>query len=53
MAPWAMLKTSDALKIRANPRATREYMIPTISPVNSTSKKKAICYLLHVPLISA
>jgi hypothetical protein len=43
-----MLKTSDALKIRAKPRAIREYMIPTISPVISTSKKKTIGMLLKI-----
>jgi hypothetical protein len=47
MAPWAMLKTSEALKIRTNPRATREYIMPTISPVTSTSKKKIIGNLLR------
>ena len=40
MAPWAKLKTPDALKMRTKPSATSEYMTPVNSPLMITSAKK-------------
>src|SRR6266446_4313699 len=40
MTPWAKLNTPEALKIRTNPSATREYMRPAATPPKSTSTRK-------------
>ncbi len=37
IAPWAKLKTPEALKISTKPSATSEYRTPDISPPSSTS----------------
>ena len=38
MAPWAKLKTPDALKISTKPRATSEYSMPVIKPPIKVSR---------------
>src|ERR1700738_1992896 len=38
IAPWAKLKTPDALKISTKPSATSEYSTPDINPPISTSR---------------
>ena len=40
IAPWAKLKTPEALKMRTNPSATSEYMTPVNTPLITTSAKK-------------
>ncbi len=42
MAPWAKLKTPEALKISTKPRATSEYSMPAIRPPSSASRKNAM-----------
>ena len=42
IAPWAKLKTPEALKINTKPKATKEYNMPAIRPPSSVSKKNAI-----------
>src|SRR4051812_10439194 len=42
IAPWAKLKTPDALKISTKPNATREYSTPASNPLIRTSRKNAI-----------
>src|SRR6266542_2098637 len=39
ITPWAKLKTPEALKMRTNPSATREYISPAKIPPISTSTK--------------
>src|SRR2546425_1191256 len=48
MTPWAKLNTPEALKMRTNPRATREYMSPAATPPKSTSVRK-----VRLPAMSA
>ena len=39
MAPWAKLKTPEALKIRTKPSPISAYSIPLIRPPNRVSRK--------------
>ena len=41
IAPWAKLKTPEALKISTKPSAISEYSTPAINPPSTTSMKKS------------
>ena len=41
IAPCEKLNVAEALKIKTNPKATREYMVPASKPPTKTSMKNS------------